>query len=380
MDLYLFNPDNDMALANGSSFYQPPQSIIDMTNDLCELPLWYKNEGDTLLDSSLHLGPDDHLRPWGWNHALLKQAEGLGIPNLPTTDEITAWRNLSHRTTSSHILKELTDEIPECIGLSEAVNDIDTLRKFVADHPETILKAPWSGSGRGLQTIIGSLSYPMERWAQRIIRTQQYVMCEPLYDKVCDFAMEFLASADKKVHFTGFSLFRTNGYHVYTGNVLADDTDILNYLTQYVHKDIVESVSHKLEQILSETLHDSNYQHYIGVDMMICKINDKYYLHPCVEMNLRMNMGMLTHIIYERQVSTNSGGFFNVDYYRSSTALNTYHQHMLETFPIKRDEAGLITEGYLSLTSVKKDTHYQAMILVTPKENDLMNYFKKGTI
>ena len=93
-----------------------------------------------------------------------------------------------------------------------------------------------------------------------------------------------------------------------------------------------------------------------------------------------MNMGTLTHIIYERQVSTNSGGFFNVDYYRSSTALNTYHQHMQETFPIKRDEAGLITEGYLSLTSVKKDTHYQAMILVTPKENDLMNYFKKGTI
>ena len=37
--LYLFNPEHDMALANFTPYYQPPQEIVRMGEDLSYLPL-----------------------------------------------------------------------------------------------------------------------------------------------------------------------------------------------------------------------------------------------------------------------------------------------------------------------------------------------------
>ena len=40
MYLYLFNPDNDLALGNNSPYYQPPASARQMAADLAVLPAW----------------------------------------------------------------------------------------------------------------------------------------------------------------------------------------------------------------------------------------------------------------------------------------------------------------------------------------------------
>lgn len=44
--LYLFNPEHDMALANFTPYYQPPQEIVRMGEELSYLPLWYACPGE----------------------------------------------------------------------------------------------------------------------------------------------------------------------------------------------------------------------------------------------------------------------------------------------------------------------------------------------
>ena len=47
--LYLFNPENDMALASGSPYYMAPASAKKMANDLAMLPAWYADAGSEIL-------------------------------------------------------------------------------------------------------------------------------------------------------------------------------------------------------------------------------------------------------------------------------------------------------------------------------------------
>ena len=47
--LYLFNPEHDMALANFTPYYQPPQEIVRMGEELSYLPLWYACPGEEVM-------------------------------------------------------------------------------------------------------------------------------------------------------------------------------------------------------------------------------------------------------------------------------------------------------------------------------------------
>ena len=52
--LYLFNPENDMALACGDPYYMAPASARRMAAELSVLPAWYAEQGGTVwLDSAL---------------------------------------------------------------------------------------------------------------------------------------------------------------------------------------------------------------------------------------------------------------------------------------------------------------------------------------
>lgn len=47
--LYVFNPENDLALASGLVNYTAPKNARKIRNDLQMLPLWIASEGDSLL-------------------------------------------------------------------------------------------------------------------------------------------------------------------------------------------------------------------------------------------------------------------------------------------------------------------------------------------
>ena len=56
-----------------------------------------------------------------------------------------------------------------------------------------MLKAPLSGSGKGLNWCKGIFTTFISGWCARVAASQGGVVGEPIYNKVEDFAMEFYA-------------------------------------------------------------------------------------------------------------------------------------------------------------------------------------------
>lgn len=392
--LYLFNPENDMALACGDACYMAPASALRMAADLSALPAWYAaEEGVTVwVDSSrraecatglLWVGSSvrwateitpiyNKVSPWGWNAALIRRLREVGIHDdvLPSTGQMAAIRRLSARQTAVGVLRRLPDLLPDVtVGEAFVFDSVEQVEEFVLHTPSSVLKAPWSGSGRGIQYAGGAFLLPQRKWVERVIRTQQAVIGEPFYERVVDFAMEFYAHDDGRICFVGYSLFETDRRGSYKENVLAANEAIENRLAEYVSITCL----HRLRDILSAELSTAigkEYQGYLGVDMMVCRLsNGGYALHPCVEINLRMNMGVVARLFYDRYVLQGVSGRYVVEYYPNEGEACRADEAFRKEYPLRIEE-GRVRSGYLSLTPVMEDTAYQVYVIVKERSEE----------
>lgn len=475
--LYLFNPDNDLALANNSPTYQAPQSARLMADDLCTLPAWFATAGDSVMVSSIAdverwqreetacLLTDIHwhsfrmapfvgeLKPWGWNPALVKRLRQWGVEDslLPSDLRMETMRRLSSREQAVKLLRRFAADSERCGESSqrpyeessserttnillraasselceESSNDkvenppqfttsfelygestprpyeesssertenpiprIDSYSSFhgrfssslcgesffctelsqaerlVCGWGETLLKAPFSGSGKGLRQGRGAWTPALANWCCRVLRGQGGVVVEPLYNKVEDFAMEFLVE-DDEVTFAGYSLFRTDGNGAYKGNLLATDAEIESRLSRYVDVEALRALRREWLLALRQWLFESGYRGYLGVDMMVCRFAEAptYRIHPCVEINLRMNMGVVARLFHDRFVKQGRMGTFTVEYWQDAEALRADHLRRKADSPLMVSE-GRILSGYLSLNPIGKGCHYRASVMV----------------
>ncbi len=387
--LHLFNPDNDLALANNNENYQSPASARKMAADLSVLPAWWAGEGEAVLVSSIAEAERwwrgmealqlpaplwyslkqppafEQIKPWGWNPALCKQMLLWGVPEkvLHSVEEMQTLRTLSSRLSAVTLLPRLRLSESFC-GTSVYATTETALQKALEAFPRTVLKAPYSGSGKGLRFGYGSLDAPLANWCRRIIAGQGGVVVEPLYNKVMDFAMEFKAEKDK-VRFVGYSLFRTNANGAYEGNLLASDAEIERLLCEKVDKCALLQLRSALALQLAEWLIPACYEGYLGVDMMVCAFPDApcFRIHPCVEINLRMNMGVVARLFYDGFVAEGAEGSFVVEYCRDSGVLVSRHLEMCREFPL-RCVNGRICSGYLALVPVTSQAGYRVYIRV----------------
>lgn len=398
-NVYLFNPDYDMAMANFTPYYKSPAEIMRMITDLSVLPWWFAEKGSyvkvenmalvSLLQKQLkevcggniemerrlgellpHAGwtaewPSTHYIPWGWTPALVYRLRQKGVEErfLPSEEAVKRFRFLSSRQRCLEVLPELV-RIDGTCGEMEACMSLTELEAFLQERGELVLKAPWSGSGRGLLKVSStSWNTQLAGWAARILRVQGVVMAEPIYDKVADFAIEFYAEKQNGVRFAGYSLFETDAHGNYKLNLLLPDTEIEKRLAAYVSQDVLYEVRTHLLSALRQLL-KGDYEGYLGVDMMICRVAGEYVVHPCVEINLRMNMGVVSRLFFDHYVSPSSSGQYIVEHYAvEGEALENHHRH-LSAYPLKISQEGRILQGYLPLTPVRKETHYQVYVVV----------------
>lgn len=392
--LCLFNPENDMALACGDACYMAPASALRMAADLSTLPAWYATENETAVwvDSSrraecatglLWVGTSirwvteitpvyNKVFPWGWNAALIRRLREAGICGeiLPSAEQMAAIRRLSARQTAVKVLHRLRVLLSDVtVGEAFVFNSAEQVEEFVLRVPASVLKAPWSGSGRGIQYVNGEFLLPQRKWVERVIRTQQAVIGEPFYERVADFAMEFYASGDGSMRFVGYSLFETDKRGSYKENVLAADKDIEYRLSDYVPVNWL----HRLRDALLVELKNAvgeKYQGYLGVDMMVCRLSDgRYALHPCVEINLRMNMGVVARLFYDRYVQQGASGRYVVEYYPNKGEVCRADETFRKEYPLHIEE-GRIRSGYLSLTPVMDDTAYQVYVIIKERSEE----------
>jgi hypothetical protein len=334
-----------------------------MARELSALPAWYAPAGSAVwtdadfgswpvrpegVECVRAFTPDYELCPWGWNPALVHR---LGIQK-----EVEGIRRLSSRRTAVEVLAELGG------GSSEWITSVEALYTYIYNK-ECVLKAPWSGSGRGVYFIAREGMTDSQRgWAERILRTQGAIVAEPRYPGVQDLAMEFRVDEAGRAHFAGYSLFETDGQGAYEGNVLASDEAIEATLAPYVGREVLRTTRERLTELLSEKL-GGRYTGYLGVDMMIYDGEDGYRLHPCIEINLRMNMGLVARLFYDRYVAPGAQGTYSVAYFPKKGEALAQHERMQREFPC-RIQGNRVVKGYLSLTPVTEDTCYQAFIRV----------------
>ena len=375
--LYLFNPENDMALASGSPYYMAPASAKKMANDLAVLPAWYADAGSEILvgDSrqvdwlregcrlslpvngvlSVSDGYEEII-PWGWSPALKHR---LGMDTVREVD-VDHLRSLSSRMTAVGLLPKL--RIEGTIGESFWLTSLENVSAFSLKHDRVLLKAPWSGSGKGIQPLCGLPDDNLQGWIRRIIATQGGVVGEPFYEKVKDFAMEFKAEG-QDVAFAGYSLFETDAKGIYKENFLASDATIEEMLSEYVSRDVLHAIRKSLLQELSLLL-GGNYQGYLGVDMMIVRSEEgKYLVHPCVEVNLRMNMGVVSRLLFDRFMVPEAVGRYVIEFFpQRGEALKAHEKLMSQHTLVMEGER--VRAGYLPLVPVFEDTNYLIYVII----------------
>ena len=294
--LYVFNPENDMALADGHPGYTPPVQIQQMRRELWWLPQWWADEEDIVWNGEerLNLSDDTRILPWGWSPALCHQLKQASVQEslLPSQKELEHLRQLSHRQTAVSLLQELRSELPldgHFAGNSVLCRSIEEAEKTANEYGEALLKSPWSSSGRGLMKTDNP---QWKAWASRILKAQGSVVVEQFLHKVTDFALEFWLDGKGGVEYRGLSLFYTNERGAYLGNWVAPEEQKLAWLAQYIPLQYLQAIRAWWTARLSRF----DYAGPVGIDMMLAQEG----ICPCIEVNWRWTMGLVSCLVAEQ--------------------------------------------------------------------------------
>ena len=307
--LYIFNPENDMALADGHAGYTPPAQIQQMRRELWWLPGWWASDDDIVWNGEdrLNLSDDTRILPWGWSPALRHQLKQAGVQEslLPTEERIEHIRQLSHRQTAITLLQELREQLPlegHIAGESMLCHNMNEVEETVAQYGDAMLKSPWSSSGRGVKSISNSLlegkdsshrgGWEGSAWVHHVLKTQGSIVVERLLHKLTDFALEFWLDGKGGVEYRGLSLFYTNERGAYLGNWVAPEGQKLQWLTGYIPLQYLQEIRRWWE----ERLKRFDYSGPVGIDMMLAQEG----ICPCIEVNWRWTMGLVSCLVAEQ--------------------------------------------------------------------------------
>lgn len=327
--VHLFFPENDLALARDLANYTPPPAATKLRRAGEALPLWYAEPGDSFIANGINAqwlrsirdtfgiavdlydykSADCIAAPWGWSKASRKMfaTRGFEAEQLPSDAALARIRELSHRRTAALIARQLqsaTSLAPfsmappaaECTTLAQVLDFADNFGK-------SVIKLPWSSSGRGLVLIDPATAAAQAPMIEGMIRRQGSVMAEPFMAKLRDFAMLFTI-ADGRCTYNGLSLFTTDRLGAYTGNLLAPQEQLAELIAHPALGPLADTLPGIIERIIG-----SDYNGPLGVDMMTLADGS---ITPAVELNLRNTMGHLALRLYERHISNSRTANFTI--------------------------------------------------------------------
>ena len=287
--IYIFNPEHDLCIANGDENFVPPRSAVGFAKDNTDL--------------SEHLRRPNKQRrqiiPWGWNHVLRKRLinEGIDPATLPSEEELQFIRTHSRREFALDVHSRLSCEDSQVIGtdyriVATSVNEIET---FISANGSAVLKSPLSGSGKGIRFVREKLSESDQGWCRKTIEKQGSVIVERRFEIIKECAMLFECHHEG-IDFIGYSLFESrNG--AYSRNILASNKDIEDIIAGYIPRDTLRTIRERLTSIHADTL-VGHYEGFLGVDQMICQTDSPFFI-PVSEINLRMTMGLIARNQYD---------------------------------------------------------------------------------
>lgn len=353
-NVYYFNPTCELAVANGSFSYMSPLLLKEMEQDLSILPFIFGTENDfvltenipsaeylqKLIDSGFNLPAFCRLAdleslstdsfgalcPWGWSPAAHFKLRNL---KEKCTDEFKVspvfnWKEehklLFERETSLNFLNEILDRNKPDWFISKTMSGVkvtscEEIETILERHSAMVLKAPLSSSGRGIQIIRKKeLNRSNRQWISGIIKQQNYLIAEPFLEKLIDLSFQFEVSENSEIEYLGYTIFETNSNGHYKGTLI--HPDFKNILPEENIAEVEEMISISATEI-RETLKNSIYavchRGFLGVDALIYNDQNRLMMQPCIEINSRINMGILS-IYIEKKIHPDATGKFELFY------------------------------------------------------------------
>lgn len=312
--IWLFNPENDLALAAGTAAYTAPPAAVRLRRAGEVLPMWMGSPGDFFICDGvndawlsdmqarfgLEVNPWDRTTPgiptpWGWSKAARSMFERRGIPAgaLPPDGLLDTWRDLSHRAVSVKVHEALAARLSFALWPSPVeVRSVAELKKLLAAQPYSVVKLPWSSSGRGVTFADATNAGAVIERAAGAISRYGSVLVEKRADRVADFAMLFTMGGGA-ARFQGLSLFKADDRGHYGGNFVGPQHTAAALLGSLYPLDRLMEVAEALCAVLPGVL-GPGYAGPVGVDMLLAADEGGgVVLDPVVELNLRYTMGFV---------------------------------------------------------------------------------------
>ena len=288
--IYIFNPEHDLCIANGDENFVPPRSAVGFAQE------------NIVLSESLKRPNKQrrHIIPWGWNHSLKKRLinEGVDPSFLPSEEELQFIRTHSRREFALDVHSRLSSVHSQVIGPDYRIvaTSVSEIEAFISANGGAVLKSPLSGSGKGIRFVRERLSESDEGWCRRTLGKQGSVIVERRFVIIKECAMLF-ESHHEGIDFIGYSLFESrNG--AYSKNILASNEEIEDTIARYIPRETLTAIREDLTAILADTL-VGHYEGYLGVDQIICQTDSPAFI-PVSEINLRMTMGLIARNQHDR--------------------------------------------------------------------------------
>lgn len=405
-NIYFFNPTSEMAVANGTVSWQPNRLLTKLESDLALLPAYFASRNDVLVTEkkptyeflklftqldfefpefyNLHelkklITSEDikpgSIEPWGWSQVVHHKFEDVirfcsqefkESPNSKWNGDL---RKIISREYALQILQGVLQEFPEKELLDKSEMPVkccslDDIEIAHANNLQSIVKLPWSSSGRGIQVINQHRIHPsIKKRLQGAIKNQGFVMAEKFLDKKLDFATHFKVSGNE-IEYLGFSLFSTSADGKYSGNYLK--AAVPDELSEYLDflKSEISLLVQKLKRVLDISGLQLYYNGYLGIDGMVFQKNDRLKIHPCVEINLRYNMGLLTFEL-EKLLANESYGMFH-QFGGKEGEFSKLMKLKQKESPLKI-KGGKILQGILPLTEIDLGGSFGAYLEVLCK-------------
>jgi hypothetical protein len=399
-NVFFFNPTCELAVSNGSFSYMPPLILQEMEQDLSILPFVFATENDFVLTqnlpsaifiqklkdagfslpkfctlSELKSMPDlkiDAIIPWGWSPAAHFKLKDLkdNCADQFKSGRVFNWKTehqlLFERQTSLDFLNLFMEsDHPEWIInkslTGRVVRSCDEIETLLTRFDGLVIKAPMSSSGRGIQMIRKQrLNTANKQWISGILKQQNYLIAEPYLEKLTDLSFQFEILADRKINYVGYSVFDTNSNGQYKGTFLnANLSSILSQEIKGKLDELIDTTANLIGKALETSVYSEFYTGYLGVDALIFRDDQNLMIQPCIEVNCRMNMGILSKFL-EDKIHPESTGKFEL-FYGTKGEYGDFAIKASETRPIKFKN-GKMYSGFLPLSEPDMEKKFGAYI------------------
>ena len=386
--IFYFNPTCELAVVNGSFSYMPPLLLQEMESDLSILPFVFGTEDDYILTEnppstmfvqrlkdagfvlprfcslteleSLPSGSFDNICPWGWSPAAhfklknLKEKCSSEFRKSPVYNWRKEHRILYERSTSLDFLNRLLKNNPPDWFIDQSLTGVPATSceeieiLLLKIQKPLVIKAPVSSSGRGIQIIRKTkLSDSNKQWISGILKQQNYLIIEPYLEKLSDLSFQFLIKDHAEIDYLGYSVFETNSNGQYKSTTIHPALEIILQPEDFsVLGEKINITARILMEALKKSVYVRHYRGYVGIDSILFRKEDRLMIQPCIEVNCRVNMGII-NLMLEEKIYQGSSGKFELSIGKPGH-FNDFTKEQSRFFPLHFSK-GKISSGFLPL-------------------------------